>query len=106
MNPKQTGQFLALGRAQTSFGSGLSVPAPVLPIGLGHPVSDCLGRGFEFTSQIGRITPGTNQLDHLVPELRRIGWMGLGHKDTPRKSIVGIHQTGATSAGAGDDQPG
>ena len=25
--------------------------------------------------------------------------MGLGHKDTSRKSIIGVHQTGATSVG-------
>src|SRR4051794_396215 len=68
-----------------------------IAIGLGHPIADRLGRGFKLASQIGRVTPGTNQLDHLAPELRRIGRMRLGHKDTSRKSIVGVHQTGATS---------
>src|SRR6185369_10340558 len=79
------------------IGSGLDLPAALLPLGLDHPIADRLGRGFELASQIGRVTPGTNQLDHLAPELRRIGRMRLGHKDTSRKSIVGVHQTGATS---------
>jgi len=60
--------------------------------------ADHLGRGFEFASQIGRITPGTHQRDPLAPKLRRIGRRGLGHKgDTSRKSILGVHQTRATS---------
>src|SRR3954466_9778506 len=95
--PPQPAQFLAFGRAQAGSSSTLGLPAAVLPIGLGHPITDRLGRGFEFASQIGRITPGTHQLDYLAPELRSIGGMGLGHKDTSRKSIVGVHQTGATS---------
>ena len=96
--PPQPGQFLAFGRAQAGIGGRLCLPAPVLTVGLGNPVADRLGRGFEFASQIGRITPGTHQLDHLPPELRRIGGMGLGHKrDTSRKSFVGVHQTGANS---------
>src|SRR4051795_5719736 len=95
--PPQPAQFLTFGRAQAGISSRLGLPAPVLQIGLDHPIADRLGRGFEFASQIGRITPGTHQLDHLAPKLRRIGGMGLGHKDTSRKSIVGIHQTGATS---------
>src|SRR4051794_14685802 len=98
--PSQPGQFLAFGHAQAGISSGLDLPAALLPIGLGHPIADRLGRGFKLASQIGRVTPGTNQLDHLAPELRRIGRMRLGHKDTSRKSIVGVHQTGATSVHA------
>ena len=52
---------------ETGISGGLCLPAAFLPIGLGHPM-DRLGRGFEFASQAGRITPGTHQLDYLAPK--------------------------------------
>ena len=51
----------------------------------------------EFRNLPGRITPGARPLDQVPPDLRRIRWMRLGHKDTSRKNLGGVHQIGATS---------
>jgi len=60
-----------------------------------NPVSDCLGGRLELAGKLGRLASGTNQFDHLAPELRRVGSMGFGHGDTSRESFVDVHRDGA-----------
>ncbi len=38
------------------------------------------GGGFELAGKVGRVASGADQLDHLAPELRCVGRMGLGHR--------------------------
>ncbi len=63
----QSQEFIALnGRERLA----LLLPAALAPAGLSDPVADRLSRGLELTSQIGQISSGAGQLDHLSTELR------------------------------------
>src|SRR5690349_3857791 len=53
--------------------------SPDITLGLFDPVPDRLGRRLELASEIRRAATGPNQLDQLVPELRRIGRMRSPH---------------------------
>jgi hypothetical protein len=93
------GQLCMPGRSQVGVGrNGLHLPSALLPISLHNPVPDRLGRGFEPASQVGRVTPGSNQLDHLAPEFRHIQGTGLRHGGTSCESISAVHRTGAKSS--------
>jgi len=48
-------------------------------------------QGFTLSPDIGRVTPGSNQIDHLAPEFQRIGRTVVRHLDTSCESIGGVH---------------
>ena len=77
-------ELLALGGIQAGLGGGRFHLTPtLLPVGRSHPVPNGLGGGFELAGKVGRVASGTDQLDHLAPELRRVRRMGFGHWGTP-----------------------
>ena len=69
---------------------GLRLAPALLPVSGGDPVPDRLGRGLELAGEVGRVASGTDQFDHLTPELRRIRWMGLGHRRTPHAKASSV----------------
>jgi hypothetical protein len=76
----QPGKFLTLGHGRRAVGSrGLRLPAAFGQVGLQDPVADRLRGRLELAGQVGRVTPGADQLDPLAPGLRRLGWTCLGH---------------------------
>ena len=48
--------------------------AAFVSIGLAHPIPDRLGRWLELPRQLLRRAASTDQIDHLLPELRRLYW--------------------------------
>jgi hypothetical protein len=64
-------------------------PAAFAATSLGNPIANGLRCWFEFTRQVVRIASGTDQVTHLAPKLRRIGWAGLGHSNTPLTKASG-----------------
>src|SRR4051794_27294408 len=67
----QPGEFLALGRGQRGLGwGGFRLAPALLSVSNSNPVPDGLGGGFELAGKVGRVASGTDQLDHLAPELR------------------------------------
>jgi hypothetical protein len=95
--PPEPDEFVALGRRQAGIGTWeLPIPTPLATVDLGDPVPNSLARGFELASQIGGITAGPDQIDHLPAELGGVCGTGLGHRtNTSRESVLGVHQTGA-----------
>jgi hypothetical protein len=80
-------QFLALRHGQgiaVRNRGRLRTSPPLLAVSGRDPVPDRLSRGLELPGKARRVTPGSDQLDHLAPELRRIRSMRLGHHGTPR----------------------
>lgn len=86
------GEFLPL---RVGHGAGALVAAALTAIGLSNPVADRLPRGFELASQILRITAGTDQLNHLAPEFRRVGSAGPGHVGHLSSKHQGVHKGGS-----------
>lgn len=73
--------FVALGGSQDIVGDGrLRLAATFPSIGLGNPVSDGLAGRLELASEVGGITTSANQVDDLLPELRRVSWTSFGHR--------------------------
>ena len=76
-------EFVALGGRQDIVSGGrLRLAATFPSIGLGNPISDGLAGRLELASKVGGITTGANQVDDLLPELRRVSWTGFGHRRT------------------------
>src|ERR1700694_3282399 len=73
------------------------LPATFVAVGLRHPVANCLGRRLELFCQLLRRAAATNQLDHLVPELRRIRRASRTHRELLKRKCSGVHETGSTS---------
>src|SRR4029077_10772137 len=65
-------------------------------IGLTNPVPDRLGGRFELARQLLRCSPRSDQINHLSPELRRVGSMTLRHRWHLLLKWKGVHQTGST----------
>src|ERR1700720_2924242 len=86
----QTGQLPALGA-----GRALRTAA-FIAIGLSHPAPDRLGSRFEFARQRLRCSPRSDQINHLSPELRRIGSVTLRHRWPLFAKGKGAHQPGST----------
>src|SRR5215467_10717794 len=88
----EAAQLLALLGGQTVLA------AAVVAIGLRDPVADRLGRRLELLRQLFRGAAGSHQLNEPPLELRRVGRMGLGHRELlfPRKGS-GVHEIGGTS---------
>src|SRR6516162_7922665 len=85
----QTGQLLTLG-------AGRAVrSAAVIAIGLTNPVPDRLGGRFELARQLFRGSPRSDQINHLSPELRRIGSVTLRHRWHLLLKWKGVHRTGS-----------
>src|SRR6202030_3038399 len=86
----QTGQLPALGAGRALRS------AAFIAIGLSHPAPDRLGSRFEFARQRLRCSPRSDQINHLSPELRRIGSVTLRHRWHLLLKWKGVHQTGST----------
>jgi hypothetical protein len=79
---------------ELAAGSFFLVTIPA--ISLGHSVANGLRCRFELMRQVVRIASGADQINHLTPKLRRIGWAGLGHKETPLAKASGCPPTAAS----------
>ena len=73
-------QFLFLDYRQAAVVGHRLDGGAVLPIGDRNPVPDRLSRRLELASQVDRIAPRADQIDHLPPELRRIGETCFRHR--------------------------
>ena len=62
------------------FGPQAVGPLAGILISLRDPVSDGLGRRLKLPSQLLRCGSGPNQIDHLLPESRRIRWPRSRHR--------------------------
>ena len=90
----KTTQLLALRGARP-------IPAtPCVTLGLSHPIAERLCTRFKLATQVFRIPSGSNPLNHLVPELRRIRRSRSRHGGyhLPPKGS-GVHQIGSTPGG-------
>nr|WP_175628319.1 hypothetical protein [Thioalkalivibrio denitrificans] len=72
--PSPARELLALDRAQAICAS------PLIALRLGHPIADRLCRGLELPSQLLRVATRTDQLNHLLPELRRVCCTSSRHR--------------------------
>src|SRR5229473_871159 len=52
-------------------------------VGSRHPVADRLRRGLELLGERLRTAAGVHQLDHLLPEFRRVCNAIAGHREPP-----------------------
>jgi hypothetical protein len=70
-------QLFTLGAGQSAVAA--AVAAAGVTIGLFDPAADRPDRASKFFAQLHRFPPGSYQLDHLLPKLRRIslGMLGL-----------------------------
>jgi hypothetical protein len=87
----QPRQLVTLGRRQ---GVTFLFPAALLPVSLDNPAADRLGGRFELAGQVSRITSGTDQVNNLSPELRRVRWVCLGHEKHLSRKPVRLHEAG------------
>ena len=71
-------------------GRRLRLSSAVPAISVGHPVPDGLGGGFKLAGDILRIATGSDQVDHLLPELRRVRRACLGHRGTPHAKASSV----------------
>ncbi len=51
------------------------------------PIANGLRARLELFSEQLRATAGSDELDHLHPELGCIGWTGTGHRDSLAKTL-------------------
>ena len=72
------------------------------PISLGDPVPERLRRRLILPRQFLRRAPGTHQLDHLAPELRRIRRSCSWHRGLLLPKLRGVHENGSSPL---DDHP-
>ncbi len=86
----QPGQFLELCARRTVR------PLAGIALGLLDPVGDRLRRRLELARQLFRSSSGSDQLDQLPPELRRIRWATLRHERHLHSKGKGVHRTGST----------
>jgi hypothetical protein len=89
----QPDRFLTLGSRQGRVDRP-GLPAAFLPVGRGNPVPERLGGGPELAGQVRRITSGTDQLDHLPPEFRRVRRTCSGHGRHLARSACYVHPNG------------
>ena len=69
----QAGQLVPLRRRQCDVGRRwLRFSSAVPAVSVGHPVPDRLGGRLKLSGQILRVAAGADQIDHLLPELRRV----------------------------------
>jgi hypothetical protein len=71
----QPDQFFAFGAGHTVLTLAL------VAVSLRHPVPDRLGGGLERTSQIFWRAASPDQINHLPLEFRRVGYVGLSHRE-------------------------
>src|SRR5271165_3835969 len=71
--------------------------AALVAIGLRDPVADRLRRWLKLFRQVFRRAAGTNQFDHLPPELRRVWGAFLRHCGLLKHKCFGVHESGGTS---------
>src|SRR6185312_4346899 len=93
----QPNELLAVGRRHNLT---VLLPAALLSVGLGDPVADRLGGRLELTRELGRISPGVDQINHLPPEFRRVRRACLGHGVLLLRKPEGLHEGGSTSESA------
>src|SRR6516162_8354409 len=84
-------ELLALRRRQPILAAAL------VTVGLRNPIADRLGRRFEIPRQFLGAAAGSNQVNHLPAELRRITWVLLWHGGLRKLNRSGVHESGATS---------
>src|SRR6185312_8833018 len=65
-------------------------------IRLCDPVVDRLRRRLELARKLFRRPAGFDSLDHLRPELRRVGVVVLSHGRHLLFQRIGVHETGST----------
>ena len=90
--PPQPGQLVPLGRSQAR---GRLIPPALLPVSRSDPRADRLRGRLELSGKILGRPSGTDQINHLTAELRRIRRMRLGHQEHLWRKLQGVHQTGS-----------
>ena len=91
----QPNELLAVGRRHNLT---VLLPAALLSVGLADPVADRLGGRLELTRELGRISLGVDQINHLPPEFWRVRRACLGHGVLLLRKPEGLHQGGSASA--------
>jgi hypothetical protein len=67
---------------------------PVAPGKTGEIANGGFGEFHSGINEFGRIAPGTNKIDHLTAELRRVSGRVLGISEPPVASLKGSTKSG------------